>query len=181
MVADSGQAKQALALVKAHKPALVMMDFDTLQGIHLDILARIRTGFPAVKVIIYFAHVQADAAFKVIRAGASGFVLKSAGAEEMENAIRTVLKGGVHLSPEFLHSVGKGEGIMDAQGKALSARQAQVLRLLAQGLSTRALAVELQISAKTVDVHKQALVKRLGLKNSAELPSYSIRAGLLTH
>jgi DNA-binding NarL/FixJ family response regulator len=171
VVAGSKDGKQTLDLLAKHKTALVLMDFDTLQSASLDILSKIRIQFPKVKVIIYFAYAHDNVAIKVLRAGAAGFVVKSTDSAEMENAIKVVQRGGVYLSPEFLLSVGK-EGIPDTQGKALSVRQAEVLELITQGLSTKAIGLKLDISAKTVDVHKQALVRRLGLKSSSELSRY---------
>ena len=174
VLAETSNAREALALVVKLRPAVVLMDFDTLQAASLGVLATLRASHPKVKVIIYFAHTHDNVAVSVIRAGAAGFVLKSSSSAEMEGAIRTVLKGGVYLSPAFLKSVGTVQGIADAKGKALSSRQAQVLKLVALGLSTKAIAFELKISGKTVDVHKQALVGRLGLKDSSELFKYSV-------
>lgn len=178
VVAHSEQASNTLALVAKYRPTLILMDFDTLQAASLDILAKIRVGFPKVKVIIYFAYANDNVAISVIRAGAAGFVLKSSTSHEMETAISTVLRGGVYLSPEFLKAVGTVQGITDIKGKALSPRQAEVLRLVALGLTTKAVAFELKISGKTVDVHKQALVGRLGLKDSSELFKYAVTAGM---
>src|SRR5689334_20848804 len=90
VAAESDSAKQTVELVRKHKPALVLMDFDTLLGTDLDVLTQIRTIYPLVKVIIYFAYANDHVAIKLIRAGAAGFVVKTAGSEEMENAIKTV-------------------------------------------------------------------------------------------
>jgi DNA-binding NarL/FixJ family response regulator len=179
VVAESDNAKQTMELVQKHKPVLVLMDFDTLQSASMDVLTKIRISYPKVKVIIYFAYAHDNVAIKVIRAGAAGFVVKNSGSDEMEDAIRTVLRGGVYLSQAFLQSVGTAEGITDMEGKVLSSRQAEILKLIALSLSTKAIAFELKISGKTVDVHKQALVARLGLKNTSELFKYSIAAGLV--
>lgn len=182
VVAESSNAKQAFGLVQRHRPSLVLMDFDTLQGPSLDLLAKIRTAFPKIKVIIYFAASDDNFAIKVIRAGASGFVLKSAESDDMERAIKTVMSGGVYLSPGFLKSLGTAvsrEGVSDLLGRALSPRQAEILRMLASGLSTKAMAFDLKISAKTVDVHKQALMKRLGVKNAIGLFKYALQSGLV--
>jgi two-component system response regulator NreC len=182
VVAEANNAKQAIELVQKYRPALVLMDFDTLQGASLDLLARIRTNFPRIKVIIYFADSDDDFSIKVIRAGASGFVLKSAESEDMERAIKTVMNGGVYLSPGFLKSLGTAvsrEGIQDSRGKPLSPRQAEILKMVALGLSTKSMASELKISAKTVDVHKQALMKRLDVKSTIGLVKYAIRSGLV--
>ena len=181
VVAEANSAKQTLELVAKHKSALVLMDFDTLQSASLDVLTKIRVAFPEVKVIIYFAYTHDNVAIKVIRAGAAGFVVKSSDSKEMESAIKTVLGGGIYLSPEFFQAVGTAEGITDIMGKVLSPRQAEVLKLIALGLSTKAIAFELKISGKTVDVHKLALVARLGLKNTSELFRYSVAAGLVSN
>ena len=176
---ESDGRAYALDLIKKHKPTLVLMDFDSLQSASLELLTKIRTAHPKVKVIIYFAYSNDDVAIKVIRAGAAGFVVKSAHSEDMESAIKTVLSGGVYLSPEFLQSVGSIKGVADKQGKPLSPRQAEILKLIGLGLSTKAVAFELKISAKTVDVHKQVLMARLAVKSTIELVKYAIRVGLV--
>ena len=168
--------------MQKHKPALVLMDFDSFQDANLELLTKLRLHFPLVKVIIYFAASDEDFAIKVIRAGAAGFVLKSAESEDMERAIKTVMSGGVYLSPGFLQSLGTAiskEGIADKHGELLSPRQAEIFKLMALGLSTKAVAFELKISAKTVDVHKQAFMRRLGLKSMVGLVKYAIRSGLV--
>ena len=177
VVAESDDAKHALALVAKNTPSLVLMDFDTLQSASLDVLTKMRISFPKIKVIIFFAS-QDQVAVKIIRAGADGFVVKSSGSAEMENAIKTVMAGGVYLSQEFLRSVGLTESLTDIKGKPLSPRQNEILKLVALGMTTKAIGFELKISGKTVDVHKQAIVSRLGLKNSSELFRYSVSAGL---
>jgi DNA-binding NarL/FixJ family response regulator len=179
VLAESNDAAQAVEMVKKLKPDLVLMDFDTLQSASMEVLSKIHTVYPKVKVIIFFAYSNDNVAIKVIRAGAAGFVVKSAQSGDMENAIRTVLGGGVYLSSEFLQSVGTAEGVPDAKGKALSPRQAEILKLIAVGLSTKAVAFELKISAKTVDVHKQALMARLDVKSTTGLVKHAIRAGLV--
>ena len=182
VVAESNNAHHTHALILKHKPALVLMDFDTLLDSSLDQLTKMRLEFPKVKVIIYFAHAHTNFAIKVIRAGASGYVLKSANSKDMDSAIRTVMSGGVYLSPDFLKSVGTlalNEGVPDKQGKMLSERQTEVFKLLALGLSTKAIAFELKISGKTVDVHKQVLMDRIGVKSVVGLVKYAIKTGLV--
>jgi DNA-binding NarL/FixJ family response regulator len=170
---------QVLDLVKKHKPALVLMDFDTLQELRLDLLSHLRKVFPKVKVIIYFAYANDDITIKLVRAGAAGFVTKNAQSEDFENAIRTVLGGGVYLSADFLKSLSSAGSVADSDGKSLSPRQAEILKLIALGMSTKAVAFELKISPKTVDVHKQALMSRIGVKTTTDLVKYAIRIGLV--
>ncbi len=182
VVAEADDVKHTMQLVRRHKPSLVLMDFDTIQGASLEVLTRIRAEHPGVKVIIYFAYSHDQFTIKLIRAGAAGYVVKSAGSEEMENAIKTVIGGGVYLSPGFLRSLGTAvlrEGLPDKEGKTLSPRQAEILKLVALGLTTKAVAYELKISAKTVDVHKQVLMKRLGVQSTTGLVRYAIRSGVV--
>lgn len=182
VIAESDSAKHTIDLVQKHKPELVLMDFDTLLGADLDVLTQIRTSHPEVKVVIYFAYANDNVAIKLIRAGAAGFVVKTADSGDMESAIKTVLNGGVYLSPTFLKSLGTAalkEGLPDKEGKTLSPRQAQILKFIALGLSTKAIAYELKISPKTVDVHKQVLMKRLGIQTTTGLVKHAIRAGLV--
>jgi DNA-binding NarL/FixJ family response regulator len=182
VVAEASDGKQTMDLVRKYKPSLVLMDFDALHGNSLEILTRLRLGHPAIKVIIYFASSDDHSAIKLIRAGASGFVVKSAESEDMESAIKTVISGGVYLSSEFLKSLGTAalrDGVPDKDGKTLSPRQAEILKLIALGLTTKAVAYELKISAKTVDVHKQILSKRLGVTSTTGLVKYAIRSGLV--
>lgn len=182
VVAESNNAQHTHALVQRHKPGLVLMDFDTLLDSSLDMLTKMRSEFPKVKVIIYFAHAHNNFAVKAIRAGAVGYVLKSAKSDDMDVAIRTVMSGGVYLSPDFLKSLGSvalREGVPDKHGKMLSERQAEIFKLFALGLSTKAIAFELKISAKTVDVHKQALMARLGTNSIVGLVKYAIKHGLV--
>ena len=165
-------------MVVKTKPCLVIIDLETLQVEDLELLVKLKARFPRVKVITYFDYVHDNIAIKALRAGADGFVVKSAQSAEMENAIRTVLSGGIYLSPEFLPFVGSKEGLNDVRGEPLSRRQAEILTLIGRGLSTKAIAFELELSGKTVDVHKQALVKRLGLKRASELAGYAMSVGL---
>lgn len=182
VVAEADSVGQTLTLVRKYKPTLVLMDFDTIRGASLEVLTKIRESHPGVKVIIYFAYSHDQFAIKLIRAGAAGYVVKSAGSEDMENAIKTVINGGVYLSPIFLRSLGTAamrEGLPDKDGKTLSPRQAEILKLIALGLTTKAVAYELKISAKTVDVHKQVLMKRLGVRSTTDLVKHAIRSGVV--
>jgi len=182
VVAEANDGVQTLELARKVKPSLILMDFDTIQEASLEILASIRKDFPNVKVIVFFSHTSDQLAIRLIRAGADGFVVKSADSADMQSAIETVIGGGVYLSSEFLRSLGTAvlrDGIPDKDGKTLSPRQVEILKDVAKGLSTKAVAYELKISPKTVDVHKRVLMKRLGINSTTDLVKYAIRAGMV--
>ncbi len=105
VVGETAVAKETLDLVRRHRAALVLMDYDMLRDRSLALLAELRVSFPLVKVIIYFAPASDRVAMELLGAGAAGFVVKSAQSEEMQTAIVTVLEGGVYVSPAFLKSV----------------------------------------------------------------------------
>lgn len=104
VVGETAVAKETLDLVRRHRAALVLMDYDMLRDRSLALLAELRIAFPMVKVIIYFAPASDRTAMELLGAGAAGFVIKSAHSEEMQTAIVTVLEGGVYVSPDFLKS-----------------------------------------------------------------------------
>src|SRR5688572_22233917 len=108
VVAEAAGVDETLDQVHKHRPVLVLIDFESLQSSSTEVLTKLRATYPKIKVIIYFATTHDQTAVQLIRAGAAGFVIKSASSEDMETAIKTVVGGGVYLSPEFLKSLGTG-------------------------------------------------------------------------
>ena len=134
-----------------------------------------------MKVIIYFAYTNDDIAINVIRAGADGFVLKSAASEDMQQAIKTVMSGGVYLSPGFLRSFAAdvlSTAIVDKTGKNLGRRLTRILKLTALGLSGRAIAMELKINTQSVSNDQKILMKRMGLESNQAIADYVFKKGL---
>ena len=182
VVADAAGGKQAMDMMRRHKPTLVMMDFDTVEAANLKLLAKLRKNFPNIKVIVFFDHARTNLSLRLLRSGATGFVVKSARAENMERAIKTVISGGIYISPEFLKSFGMNsllKWIPDKRGIMLSPRQAKLLMLMAIGLSRTTVAAEMQVSVKAVLAYKKVLMNRLGLRTTAMLVRHAIRSGLV--
>ncbi|HET9527193.1 MAG TPA: response regulator transcription factor [Pyrinomonadaceae bacterium] len=174
--ADNGVA--AWQQTKELEPDIVLMDITMPRLNGAEATVKIRELCPNVKVIALTGHRASAYLNEVLKAGASGYVLKQAAIDELIDAIQTVAKGGTYVdraSRESLaHSplddrVFKGE----PQGKPLSQREIQVLSLVANGYTNKEIANELSISVKTVETHKANSMQKLDLKSRAEVVDYA--------
>jgi len=160
------------------EPDIVLMDITMPRLNGAEATMKIRELCPRVKVIVLTGHRAGAYLNEVLKAGASGYVLKQAAIDELIDAIQTVAKGGTYIdgaSRESLvhtpldHRVYKGE----PQGKPLSQREIQVLSLVANGYTNKEIANELSISVKTVETHKANSMQKLDLKSRAEVVDYA--------
>jgi DNA-binding NarL/FixJ family response regulator len=146
------------------------------------VLEHVAKKFPTVRVIVLTVHEAGEYAIRALREGASGFLPKSAASTELEQAIQTVMKGDVYISPETsrktLLEYGKGVSKRD-QLATLSPRQREVLQLIAEGKTTKQIAQLLDISVKTVETHRAQLMERLNIHDVAGLVRYAIIVGLI--
>ena len=120
----------------------------------------------------------------MLQAGASGYLMKDNASEELFNAVKTVMRGRSYLSPDVTDVVVKDYVTRSGEGESLyyatlSAREREVLQLLAEGKSTKDVAARLHVSIKTVDTHRSNIMEKLGLYSIAELTRYAIREGII--
>ena len=178
-LAVCGQAAttgEALALARALQPALIIVDIALKDGDGIDLIKRLRASGIESRIIAFSAHDERLFGERALRAGAQGYVSKQEGAELLLDAIRTVLRGQVFLSPALTQSVAAHwtRGASPAHGiDALSDRELQVLSLIGTGRTTRAIADQLHISLHTVESHREKLRAKLNLANGAELARYA--------
>ncbi|HEU4434385.1 MAG TPA: response regulator transcription factor [Pyrinomonadaceae bacterium] len=174
--ADNGIA--AWQQAKELEPDIVLMDITMPRLNGAEATEKIRELCPQVKVIALTGHRASAYLNEVLKAGASGYVLKQAAIDELIDAIQTVAKGGTYIDSAsreaLVHSplddrVFKGE----PQGKPLSQREVQVLSLVASGYTNKEIANELSISVKTVETHKANSMQKLDLKSRAEVVDYA--------
>ena len=160
------------------EPDIVLMDITMPRLNGADATVKIRELCPNVKVIALTGHRASAYLNEVLKAGASGYVLKAAAIDELITAIQTVARGGTYIDSasreSLVHSpladrVYKG----DPQGKPLSQREIQVLSLVANGYTNKEIANELSISVKTVETHKANCMQKLDLKSRAEVVDYA--------
>jgi len=186
VVGEAGDGRQAVALAAKLNPDVVLMDIamPLLNG--LDATRQILKAAPATRILILSAHSDDAYLQKASESGALGFLLKQTSAHEVCWAIRDVHNGNRAFSPSLtkrLRDQGKG-----ARGRAgagfrklaqLTSREAEVLQLIAEGKANKETASELGISIKTVEKHRQSLMKKLNIHDTASLTRYAIAAGVI--
>lgn len=182
VIAEAGKGNEAVELINELKPDLVLLDITMPDGSGFDVLHHLTKNFPVSRVIVLTVHEAGEYAIRALREGAAGFLPKSAASTELEQAINTVMKGETYISPETsrktLLEYGKGTTKRD-QLANLSPRQREVLRLIAEGRTTKQIAQTLEISVKTVETHRSQLMERLDIHDVAGLVRYAIIVGLI--
>ena len=182
VVGEAASGEEALELAGRSRPDIVLMDIAMKGMSGLDAAARLRERHPEVRVVILSMHSGEEYVLKALRAGAVGYLLKDAATGELELALRSVMRGESWFSPAvsrqvvegYVQRVG-GEAVADT----LTARQREVLKLVAGGKSTKEIAYELKLSVKTVETHRAQIMERLGIRDVAGLVRYALRTGLV--
>ena len=186
-----GRVADGRALVRAvekEKPDIALVDIalPLLNG--LDACRQIRKAMPEVKLLILTMHSEQYFVTEAFRAGVSGYVLKQSVAEELVFAIKEVLKGRLYVSPSVAENLveqalnpaeARPAGGLQGESDKLSARQREVLQLIAEGQSTKEIASTLNVSIKTIEFHKTRIMKQLGVHSTAELTKHAISLGLI--
>jgi DNA-binding NarL/FixJ family response regulator len=184
VVGEVGNGREALELIKATAPDVVLLDITMPELGGLEALPRIVNDHPAVKVIILSGHSNEEFVLRALRYRAAGYMLKDVAAEELELAIRAVSEGKIYLSSSVSRTVVESylERSAGQEGPAgqLTVRQREILQLIAEGKSTKEIAFALEISIKTVETHRAQLMDRLGIHDVAGLVRYAIRVGLVS-
>jgi DNA-binding NarL/FixJ family response regulator len=182
VVAEASDGREVLRLVAEHRPLIVLMDIAMPNLNGLDATRVLTESYPNVRVIILSIYSDEEHVYQALRAGAAGYLLKGAATEELELAIRSVAQGETYLGPQVSRPV-IAEYIRRTKapgsGENLSVRQRQVLQLIAEGKTTKQVALELNISVKTVESHRAQLMDRLNIHDVAGLVRYAIRMGLV--
>jgi DNA-binding NarL/FixJ family response regulator len=182
VVGEASSGEEALELAARERPDVVLMDI-AMKGINgLETAARLRDRAPGVRVVILSMHSGEEYVLQALRAGAVGYLLKDAATGELELALRTVMRGESWLSPAVSRQVVEGYVQRvggDATADVLTARQREVLKLVAGGKSTKEIAFMLNLSVKTVETHRAQIMERLGIRDVPGLVRYALRTGLV--
>jgi DNA-binding NarL/FixJ family response regulator len=181
-----GQAENgidAVRLARACKPdiALIELLLPRLSG--LDVIERIRKDVEHVRCIAISASETRVSLRQLFRGGASGYLLKSASPSELFQAIRTVRMGQVFVSPAvagpLIDTLASSASSRDADRQLLTTREREILQLIAEGLSSKEIAVELGVATKTVDAHRSKMMGKLGIHKVSSLVRFAVREGLV--
>ncbi|PLX45954.1 MAG: DNA-binding response regulator [Deltaproteobacteria bacterium] len=182
VVAEAEDGKEALDLIRKVAPDVAVIDISMPAMDGFELLAAISSEFPALPVIVLTMHEEPQYVVRAISSGAKGYITKRSAPEQLVEAIGKVYGGGLFLTSfaaEALAVNAAGGGKLDSPLEELSNREIQVLRRLAMGQVNREIAEALSISIKTVDTYRQRILKKLGLRNNAELSRFAIKQGLV--
>ena len=185
VVGEAADGLEAIARARELRPDVILLDIAMPELDGLAACRRITEEDPGARVLILTVHAQEQFFFEALRSGAHGYVLKRSTAEELRQSIRTVAQGKTWLSPELAGSlvedfVARAQtGAGDAELGALTAREREVLKLVAEGRTNAEIAARLSISVKTVQTHRAHAMERLGLHERTGLVRYAIRTGLI--
>jgi DNA-binding NarL/FixJ family response regulator len=187
VVGEASDGLEALRLIEQHRPDLVLMDL-AMPGLSgLEAVRMSRAQFHEVPILVVSMHADEAYVHQALLAGAAGYLLKGSDREELETALRTICRGETYLTPAVSRSVVAAltrkpdPSTTRAPLEMLTNRQQQVLRLVAEGSSTKQVAGKLGLSTKTVEAHRGAIMSRLGIHDIAGLVRFAIRAGLIAH
>ncbi|MGI9258924.1 MAG: response regulator transcription factor [Gammaproteobacteria bacterium] len=176
---DAASVDEALDLLESAEPDVVILDLSLPDSDGLELLKQIRKETRHLPVLVLSMHDESMYAERLLSAGANGYIMKQAAADQLLIALRRVLAGGVYVS-EGLGSImierisGDGRRTMANPIERLSNRELQVLNLIGQGRTTREVAETLNLSVKTVESHRQRIKKKLNLQTSAQLVKFAV-------
>lgn len=184
VAAEASDGREVLELVKSHEATMVLMDI-AMPGLNgLEAAARLVKEAPQVRVIILSMHQNEEYVWRALKAGAAGYLLKKAATAELNAALTRVLAGEIYLSREIstqmlkehpLHRMAAYKGPLDE----LTDRQREILQLIAEGQTTKAIALILKVSPKTVEYHRAKLMERLKIYDVPGLVRFALRSGII--
>jgi DNA-binding NarL/FixJ family response regulator len=179
IVKEADNGAEVVQSIDETKPDVILTDINMPHMNGLQLIEKLSETHPQIKFIVLTMHEEREYVLKALKAGADGYLLKSAERLELENAIKTVFSGGKYFSPQIttlLAETVTGDG---GEVPELTPREKEVLQLVAKGNSTKQIADKLSISIRTVESHRINMLKKMGVSNSAELIRKSMEMGLL--
>ena len=172
VVGEASDGEEALSLVKRKSPDVLVSDISMSGRNGIEIAQIISTTFPTTKVLVLSMHDQAEYILKAYEAGALGYLPKHSSENELIEGIKVVNSGQKHLTPSVSQILAQGmlnERSDSTDKYNLTKREQEILKLLVDGLSNKQIAAELFVSIRTVDTHRTNIMKKLRVKNAADL------------
>lgn len=175
IIGKSGEFDEAIDMIKAKKPDIVLLDINLAGASGMDAVPIIRKYVPGARIIAVSMHSQPAYAKKMMQMGAKGYVTKNSSHEEIFDALDAVMNGKTYVCMEIKNIISDMALKNDAKGpdiKDLSLREIEIIKLIKEGLSSKEIAQQMNISTRTAEVHRHNILKKLGLKNTASLISF---------
>jgi DNA-binding NarL/FixJ family response regulator len=183
VVGEAANGTEALSLTAELRPDVVVLDISMPDVSGLELAARLRSTSGGTRVLILSMHNNAEYVLESVRAGAHGYLLKDTAATELRTAIRAVCQGESYFSPPVasrLSAAVRGEHDPQPAGlDQLTGREREVLHGIAQGRTNKEIATQLGISHRTVETHRESLMRKLQIRTVAELTRFALGAGIL--
>ena len=185
VVGTANDGVALLELVAKSKPDVVIADIGMPRMNGLEAIQRMAAAGSAARVIVLSGYSDKRFVLEAVNSGAAGYVVKTAAAEELARAIRTVAQGNIYLCPQVAGAVvesvrAKSKSRPRGAAPRLAPRERTIVRLLAEGKSSAQIAAELSIAASTVDTHRRNIMRKLDMHNVTEITRYAIREGITT-
>lgn len=187
VIGEASNGHETLQVVKEKKPKILILDIAMPRLNGIEVSKRIKKNFPDTKIIILSMYDNQEYIYELFSCGVSAYILKEAVASELISAIRAVHNGDFYISPSISKKVINGylsikQGNSPAEPapkNILTPREREILQLIAEGYSSREIADILETSAKTVDTHRNNLMKKLNIHRKSELIKYAIQTGII--
>jgi two-component system, NarL family, response regulator NreC len=180
VIAQATDGHEAVRLAREHQPDLAILDIAMPMLNGIDASREIASASPKTQAILLTVHSEDQYVLEAVRAGIRGYVLKTQVTEDLMRAIREVASGALYLSPSVSETVLRAlRAKSHASADPLTPREREVLRLIADGKTTKQVAQLLGVSAKTADAHRTRLMAKLDIHETASLVRYAIRRGLI--
>lgn len=182
VVGEAGDAREALRQATEQKPDVIVLDIRLPDVNGVEVAARLKDAGSRAKIVALSAFADKRFVTAMLRAGASAYVTKSAAGTELVRAIRAVAAGHGYFSPEIAGTLASEvrERPLAGDAQPLARREREVLRLIAEGVRSPAIAEQLHVSVATVEVHRRNIMRKLGLRTVAELTKHAIREGIVS-
>jgi len=184
VVGEANDGQEAIELVKALLPDLAVLDISMPKVNGIEACREIRRLVPGVKILVLTMHKDREYLYQAISAGAQGYLLKEDSDEELFSAIGAIRKGAIYVTKALAGVVSTDISALFLEGdrrfsKSLTAREREVLKLVAEGKSNSEVAEVLRISVRTVETHRANIMNKLDLRNTAELVKYAVQNALV--
>ena len=182
VIGEAGDGQEAIIRARELQPDIVLMDIDMPHKNGLAATQELRRDMPKIKVVVFSVEENVDLVLCVIQAGAQGFVLKGSPIKEILCALETVHSGGTYFSDEVarttMNKLVNGHGVKSSVSP-LTRREREVLILIADGLSNKEIAAQLNVEPRTIETHRERMMRKLDIHTVAGLTRYAIGQGLV--
>ena len=182
VIGETENVGEGVALTRKLKPDMVILGISRFETAHTSTIKEITSELPNTKVIVIIREQRRKFLEEILMSGASAYLVGESSFEELSWAVEAVMRGNSYISPNIAEIVidrftGK-QSKNASTGRAITEREAEVLKCICEGLSTRQIAQRLNVSIKTVETHRRRIMEKLKISNIAELIKYAIREGI---